>query len=37
MPTLYQYIALGVMLLSLIVMIAVAKKCWKAFNTKEDK
>jgi hypothetical protein len=37
MPTLYQYIAPGVMLLSLIVMLEVAKKCWKDFNPKEDK
>ena len=37
MPTLYQYIALGVLLLALIVMLLVAKKCWKDFNPKEDK
>jgi hypothetical protein len=37
MPTLYQYISLGVLFVALIIMVVVAKKCWKDFNPKEDK
>ena len=36
MPTLYQYAMLPILLFALIVMVKVAKKCWKELKPKED-
>jgi len=37
MPTLYQYIFVGALLVALMVMLKEAKKCWKELKPKEDK